>query len=181
MHEQEAQVSGPALWLLYYGTTWAAGPSRLREGGAGQILPVFVIAAPFSSCCSRARAGPAERGACAFPLPSLILILTLIYRPVQRDLQDRERRSPRTKRFSIHPQGLAPRSNMFDVTVPAWFDRAQARHGLFVPLRRCLSFVSCRGCIWELIDRQTRCAYEFLLEVSAWLSFGGPRSREGLV
>lgn len=101
-------------------------------------MPFFVHAAFFrsplleGSCYSR----PKRRArACAFPILAFLLLFLFLLclhstAPVQRDRQQSERRSPRTKRFSIHPKLLCSHTtSWFDVTVPGWSDRAQARRG----------------------------------------------------
>lgn len=86
MNKKERSRVLRAVWAVR-STSWASwavpsGRGRCRSKRAGQILPVFVIAAPCWPSCPGARAAPDERErerACAFPpsSPSLILILTL--------------------------------------------------------------------------------------------------------
>lgn len=67
-------------------TSWASwavpsGRGRCRSKRAGQILPVFVIAAPFWPSCPRARAAPdeIEREPVLFLRPLRLLFLFLLY------------------------------------------------------------------------------------------------------
>lgn len=153
-HEQEGKISGLSLWAVYVLLGSWAVPSA-REGGAaaeraGQILPVFVIAAAFSCLLQLgARAGPAEQeGACAFLSPSLILILILTLPPDERDRHRSERRSPRTKRFSTHAQSSFHTSKPVRCNGPG-LGLVEHRRGVVLSAAT-LSFVSCRGCIWAL-------------------------------
>lgn len=114
MNKKERSRVLRAVWAVR-STSWASwavpsGRGRCRSKRAGQILPVFVIAAPCWPSCPGARAAPDERERVRLRFSSVLSVSYSysysISRPIQRDRRGSERRSPRTKRFSIHPQAL---------------------------------------------------------------------------
>lgn len=143
-HEKKGKASGLVRWVVRSWASWAVPSGRGRSSRAGQILPVFVIAALFTPRPARGscRSGR-ERGARAFPPFSYSYSYSTPYsiypRRPKGSAQERTQISE-DKTFFHTPPSLCSTQHV-DVTVPGWSGRAQARRGSFV---RCDAVV-CRS------------------------------------